>query len=389
MRGALRIAVWTLGSTLLLFVLLGLSILIAANTSGGRALIERAVASFSAGRVRLSGLAGSFPQAPGLGQLELSDADGVWLTAQGLSLRWSPLALLARQVKIEELHLARLDIERRPKLKPGKGGRSNPPHLQLRHLSIDRLELGPELTGTRVSLTVRGALHFRSQFDATVQLAARRSDQQGDYELIARLGRQRVDAGLSLQEPAGGPLETLLGYPGLGALSMHATLGGPRDAERLALEVRAGALLASIRGTLDLDSQSADLGYELEAPAMTPRPELTWSRVSLRGRWHGAVRSAHADARLELAGLATPGGMGARAIEAILTVEGGALSLHAQTDGLTLPGSAHDLLARAPLRIEAAMQLQDAQRPLQLEARHPLFTLQARAVTAAAPRATF
>ena len=389
MRRALRIAVWTLGSTLLLLVLLATSILIVANTSGGRMLIERGVATLSGGQVRLAGLAGRFPQAIELARLELRDADGVWLTVEGLSLRWSPLALLGREVKIEQLHLGRLDIERRPKPKPGKRGGGTPPRVDLRQLSIERLELAPQLAGTRVSLTVRGNLHFKSLLDATAQLAAHRTDGQGDYELSARLNRQRMDAKLTLEEPSGGPLENLIGFPGLGPFSVQATLSGPQDAGQLVLNGRADALLANVRGTLDLGRQSADLGYEVEASAMTPRAALSWKQVSLRGHWRGPVRSPRADAQLELSGLETPGGVGMRAVEAVVTVAGGTLSLRARTDGLTLPGPEPELLAQAPLRIEAAMELQDPQRPLQLEARHALFTLRAHAATAVAPQANF
>lgn len=389
MRRALRIAAWTLGSTLLLLVLLTVAILIVANTAGGRTLIERTVAGFSGGRVRLAGLSGSLPQAVGLAQLELSDAQGVWLTAQGVSLRWSPLALLTRHVKVDELHLARLDIERRPASEPNKGDNRSPPRMDLKRLSIDRLELGPALTRVRVSLSVRGALHFSSLTEAWAQITARRSDGQGDYELSGRLSAQRTDANLTVEEPAGGPLEALFGYPGLGALSLRATLGGPRDAEQLELNARADPLQASVRGTLDLGAQSAELDYELESPAMTPRAGLSWQRISMRGHWHGPVRSASADARLELAGLELPGGFGMRTVGASMTIDRGALSLRAEADGLSLPGPQPRLLAQAPLRIDAAMELQDAQRPLELTARHPLFTLQARAVTAAEPHATF
>ena len=389
MRRPVRIAVWTLGSTLVVLALLVVSILIVANTTGGRALIERGIASFSGGRVRLAGLSGNFPQTIGLAQLELSDADGVWLTAQSLSLRWSPLALLARHVKVDELHLARLDIERRPAKKSEKAGSPSPPHVDLQQLSIERLELGPELTGERVSLSVRGALHFRSFTDATARVAARRSDGQGDYELTARLSRQRMDANLTLEEPAGGPLETLSGYPGLGALSVRASLGGPRSAAQISLNAHAGALAATAQGTVDFDQRSAELAYEVEGPAMTPRPALSWQRVSLRGHWSGSVSSARAEARLDLADLQIPGGIAANAVAASVTVDGGALSLRAETDGLTLPGPEPRLLAHAPLRVQATMELADAQRPLQLEARHPLFTLQAHATAAATARATF
>jgi translocation and assembly module TamB len=61
MRRALRITGWTLAALLLLLALLVVGALIAGNTAGGRALIERETAALSGGKVRLAGLAGTFP----------------------------------------------------------------------------------------------------------------------------------------------------------------------------------------------------------------------------------------------------------------------------------------------------------------------------------------
>ena len=69
---------------ILLAVVIGLPILliavvlIGANIGAGRALIEREVASLSGGAVSLSGLAGRFPDALRVGQIELRDRDGVY-----------------------------------------------------------------------------------------------------------------------------------------------------------------------------------------------------------------------------------------------------------------------------------------------------------------------
>src|SRR5690348_17679217 len=114
MRRALRIGAWTLGSLLTLIVVLVAAMLVAGNTTGGRVWLERTITRFSDGHVRLAGLSDSFPAAIDLQQLELGDAHGIWLTAEGISLRWSPLALLARHLKVERLHFGRIDIERRP-----------------------------------------------------------------------------------------------------------------------------------------------------------------------------------------------------------------------------------------------------------------------------------
>lgn len=389
MRRALRITAWTSGSLLLLVVLLAATILIAGNTAAGRSLLEREVARFSGGQLRIAGLSGTFPQDIRLEQLQLSDAGGVWLTAQGLSLRWSPLALLTRHIKIQELRLVRLDIERRPQSKASAGGQTTLPHLDVQQVSIDHLELGPALVGARATFAVRGTLRFNSLTDATAQLTAQRSDGQGNYQLTAALDAQRMNAHLSLQEPASGPLENLLGYPGLGPLAAQATLSGPRSATQLELDASAGELRASARGTLDFSRQAADLDYDLTAPAMTPRAELSWQRLALHGSWHGALDSPRADARLELAALEAPGGMSARAVELTLSADHGALELHGAVDGLIVPGAEPRLLATSPLRLYAAVELSDPQRALQLRLDHPLFALQAHAVTSGARSANF
>src|SRR6516165_3229596 len=156
MRRAWRIGAWTLGSVLTLLVALVAAVLVAGNTAGGRALIERSIARFSEGHVRLSGLAGSFPAAIDLEQLQLSDERGVWLSAERVSLRWSPLALLVQHVNIERLHLARLEIERQPVSQASAHSRTSLPRIDISQLSIDTLELGPQLAGVRATLSVLG-----------------------------------------------------------------------------------------------------------------------------------------------------------------------------------------------------------------------------------------
>jgi translocation and assembly module TamB len=199
MRRALRIGAWTLGSLLGLSVALVAAVLVAGNTAGGRALIERTITRVSDGHLRLAGLAGSFPAAIDLAQLQLADEHGVWLTAQGISLRWSPLALLTRHLKIERLQLARVDIERRPVSHTSQSSATSVPHTDISELSIDALELGPQLAGMRASLSVRGDAHLRSLADADASLIAHRTDAPGDYRLKLRSDAARLDGSLVLK----------------------------------------------------------------------------------------------------------------------------------------------------------------------------------------------
>lgn len=389
MRRALRITAWTLGSVLLLVVGLAAAVLVAGNTARGRALIEHETDRLTDGHVRLSGLSGSFPSAIELEQLQLSDERGVWLTADRISLRWSPLALLARHVNVGSLRLVRLEIERQPVSQPAQKSRTSLPRIDVHQLSIGTLALGQQLAGAPASLRVQGSAHLISLEDADAAIVARRTDGNGDYELMVRFDPARMDASLKLEEPAGGPLENLLQYPGLGRLSVMANLHGPRGAERLQLTARAGELRAQAQGSIDLTRKSADLAYSLEAPAMTPRPGLSWQSIALQGHWHGALTAPQADGRLQINALQIPGGAGLAALNAHLDADRGALAVHATAEGLVLPGPQPRLLADSPLRVDATVQLNEATRPLQLTADHRLFALQMRAVTTGAQVATF
>jgi translocation and assembly module TamB len=391
MRRAVRITAWTVGALLLLVVALSAAVLIAGNTARGRALLEQATARATHGHVRLAELAGSFPTAIDLGQLQLSDTRGVWLTAEHISLRWSPLALLTRHVNVESLRVARLDIERRPVSQPAQpgGGGMSLPRIDVQQLSIGTLQLGAELAGAPASLSIHGSMHLTSLEDAAAAVVVRRTGGNGDYELRLSFDPARMDATLRLEEPAGGPLANLLQYPELGALSVMASLHGPRAAERIQLTARAGELRAGVQGSIDLIRRSANLDYRLDAPAMTARPGLSWQRIALQGRWQGAVTAPQANGRLQIDALKIPGGAALATLNADLHADRGTLALRATAAGVVLPGPQPRVLADSALRVDARVQLNAATRPLQLTADHRLFALQVSAVTAGARSATF
>jgi translocation and assembly module TamB len=381
MRRALKISAWVTGSVLLLVALLSATLFVAGNCDSGRALIEHLTYRLSSTHVKLSGLGGSFPAQLTLNRLQLSDDRGVWLTADRVSLHWAPLKLLGRQVQVDSLKVARLFIERAP-VAEQQSGSTSIPHIDIARLSIDVLELGPALAGTAASVSVTGSVQLRSLQDAMADVVARRIGGDGEYALHFRFDPKRMDGTLTLHEPAGGPLENVLQLPGLGALSAAMTLSGPRHAERIDLKVDAGGLQARAQGTIDLDKRSADLDYSAAATAMRPRPDLAWQRLDLRGRWHGNISTPVADGHLEIDKLSLAGGTALAALKATLAANAGLLTVSAVVDGLAIPGPNPRLLQRGPLKIDAAMHLNDPTRPIQLVAAHRLFSLRAQAVTA-------
>src|ERR1700678_2767541 len=253
MRRALKISAWSMGCLAVLAILFCGAVYIAGNTDSGRAAIERLTLRLTSGHVSLSGLNGSFPQALTLERLQLSDYRGVWLTADKVSVSWSPLALLGRRFQIDTLHAAAVDVERLPESPPNapSSGPVSIPRIDVAELSVDTVKLGAQLAGTPATLALRGNAHLRSVQDMVIDAAAHRIDGDGEYDLQLRFDPKRMDAALTLHEPAGGPLGNILQLPGRGVLAATVNLSGPRSAERLELSIAAGSLRGREEGSID------------------------------------------------------------------------------------------------------------------------------------------
>jgi len=387
MRRALKISAWVAGIGALLVVLLITGLMIAGNTLRGRAMIEKLTLRLTGGVVSLTGLAGSFPEQLTLDRLELRDARGVWLSADRVSVSWSPLALFARRIQVDALHAQSLEMQRLPESTPGAAHSSDAvsiPRIDAGNVVVEVAKLGAELAGVPASLQLRGSAHLRSLEDMLFDATARRLDGDGNYSLQLHFDPKRMDAWLQVHEPAGGPLQNMLQLPGLGAAAASLSLHGPRDAERLDLTIEAGALRGRAQGTFNLHDLSADVAVDVDSEAETLRPDLAWQRASVHGRWHGSVKTPNADAHVELVQLRVPGGTQLAAASGDLKAESGTAKVHALISGLRIPGAQPALLENSPVTIEASMRLNEAARPLELTATHRLFALQASAQTAAA-----
>ena len=388
MRRVFKVSAWAIGIAVLLATVLGGAVMVGGNTAAGRGFLERLTFRLTSGYVKLNGLGGSFPTQLTLGELQLIDREGVWLTADDISLTWRPLRLLERQIRVDTLHVTRLHMERAP-VGDGKGGKASVPYIDIGQFAANTVELGAPLTGTAVALSLQGNLRMISLEDANGDVLARRLNGDGEYVLHLRFNPERMDASLAVHEPASGPLENILSLPGLGALSATATLKGPRNGELVDLDLTAGDLRARAHGQIDLTHSSADLAYSVTAPAMAPRPDLAWAGVTLEGNWHGALASPNADGRLTVQRLAVAGDTRMAALTADLAASAGKLAVHATVDGLEIPGPQPKFFAKSPVKVDAVVQMNEAAKPLELTASHPLFALHGRAETQPQNRAPF
>ena len=415
MRHAAKAAKWALtvlGGLLMLLALLLAGVVGGSATGPGRTAIERLGPALSGGTVHLTGLSGWLFGASRVDRLEVNDAHGAWLTIDGLSLDWSPLRLLGGRVMIQRVAADHVVASRRPIYAEGSStGTSTtlPVTVDLAALHIARLDLAAPVigadAGVAASLVVDGAGRLEAIDRGTVRLDVRRlvtaaeaeaaqaEAAQGTtgpnrtaagtafYTVDATFGPADLHAALHFSEPAAGLVGSLAALPEIGAITLDATLDGPLSAIATKAALTAGPLQARVTGQVDATGEAADVQVSAEAPAMAPRPDLSWRQITLNGHVHGPFAKPDASATLVAEGLSI-GQAGIGRITAKVQGNAGRLTLDGTVDGIRLPGPQPDVLAAAPLIVTAALRLDAATRPLTFDLRHPLFTIAGTAVTA-------
>jgi len=385
MRRAGRWLLWILAA-LAGLPALGLAVLLAfANSQAGRDWIARTAAEATAGEVKLAGLAGRFPDNLRLARLELRDKDGPWLAIDHLDLDWSPSGLLGGEVAVNRLEAGRIALDRLPPSPASaepSGEFSLPLAVRLDSLRVARLDLAEAVVGRAVSLAIEGRARLASLKRGEAGLDIKRLDGEGSYVLQGTLDAAKIDARLSLQEPAQGLFASLAGIEELDALALEATVEGPLSALQTRLAMDFGPLHAGAQGRLDLEHEAiAALTVRASAPAMRPRADVSWQAVALDAQVHGSFTRPVAQGKLRIDGLSAAGAA-VRSIALDLRGDAGRAELRGELAGLRLPGPQPDLLASAPLTVQADVQLDAAQRPVAFTLKHPLLVAEGKAVTA-------
>ena len=384
----IRALAWLLAVLVGAPLLLAAIILIGANTPPGRHLIEALTASLTQGTVRVEGLAGRFPDALRVGELELADKDGVWLSITRLNLAWSPRRLVRGQLQIDTLDAGAVTIARLPASSSGQssGAISPPPvRLAVSRLRVARLELAPAVAGRPLALSVAGsgALAAPDTGEAHLAITAlapaagpAEHPVPDHYEAELAMYGGRVHASLSIAEAPRGMLSGLANLPDLGPIAVAVSADGPVDALATKATVAAGDLRAALNGTVDVQNRAANLTVSATAPAMSPRPGMGWSSIRLQGNVHGPFLRPEASGTLSADRL-TAAGAAIRSVRATLAgAADGNVELHATADGIHLPGPSPDLLANGPLSLDATAHLTQASQPVAFTVRHALFSAQ-------------
>jgi translocation and assembly module TamB len=388
MRPGVRKALkWTGGivAVLLLFpVVLIALLLVALNTSFGQHEAESLLAGVLGDSIKVEGISGSIPAAPRLKHVEIRDDRGVWLSVDDIALEWSPLHLLSGVAQVDRLTVGRVDVARLPvsstPSQPGGGGFSLPVQVDAEAVHVARIDIGAPVAGAAAVLSLDGKAHLASLQDGDADVTIQRVDGAGTYKLSGKIDSATLLAKLDASEPAHGLVSGLAALPDLGALELHASIDGPWSAAATKLAISAGPLRAGATGSINITGQAADLDVTATAPAMTPRPDVSWQSIALDAHVHGPFTKPAAMGTLKIAGVAASGAA-IRSLSADLNGDAGQVALTLRADGVRIPGPNPGLFEADPLTLDASARLDAADRPVVFSLAHRLLSIKGTAHT--------
>ncbi|WP_373084978.1 translocation/assembly module TamB domain-containing protein [Sneathiella sp.] len=227
-----------------------------AQTDSGRDLlvrqIEAAVDQPDGLQMHLGQLEGNIFGEFTVAALQLQGPSGEWLTVKDLSVSWSPLALLGARLKINDIDIQSLALERQPDLpaspKEETSGGSIWPlpvditltRFRIADIRIAELVLGQE---TRLALLMNLNAETADAIHSELKLTEIGGN-GGDIHGVVNFhpDHQTLEVDVKLNEPEGGLLSRALGLPGYPAIKAAIVGNGVLNAWRGEIRASAGRL---------------------------------------------------------------------------------------------------------------------------------------------------
>lgn len=206
-------------AVLLLLLVIAAFVRIWAMTPMGRSFAEARIEALDirGQSVEIDGLSGDLLGRFEIGKLTVSDEEGVWLTADDVSVKWSPLSLLSRHADVEKILVRSVSLDRRPVLAEAEdtdSGNESGAGLRvtLEHAAMGRIAIAEGVAGPEGAYTARAALAIGSaESHASVSLTP--YNESGDRANIdLRWGEDAPLIGEArIQGDAGGMIASLIG----------------------------------------------------------------------------------------------------------------------------------------------------------------------------------
>lgn len=380
MSGAVKVLAWVCCLAVAIPLIVVAALFAVLNTGFGQRLAAREAGALSGGAVEVSGISGALPWNMRVAHVALRDAHGTYATLDALHLRWSPLALLSRTLRIQVLTAGAIDVTRLPSSAAAKTRKegapsasfSLPARVVVGRLGIGRLALGAPVAGTAAVLSVAGQADLANLSRGTAAITVKRLDAPGAYDVSVAMTPRAIRASVRADEADKGLIAGIAHLPNLeGRLHLDLSLDGPRDAEAVHLALSAGPLSAQAGGMIDLVGRKAALDVTANAPAMAPAPGLSWRSVAIAAHVAGPWTRPEARGTVAIVALKA-GGAAIGALDATVAGDQGRVSLDATATGLVVPGPKPDLLAGSPLHLAATVLLDTKERPVSFTLDHAL-----------------
>ncbi|KQM98187.1 translocation/assembly module TamB domain-containing protein [Sphingomonas sp. Leaf25] len=230
-----RILKWIGIAIAVLFVAV-VALIFALNTGPGRGFVVRQLDGYTTAsglKVNIGRIDGSLYGALTLHDLRLSDTRGVFAYSPQVALDWRPFAFTNGHVDVRSLTSPLVRYARNPVLKDTPPGDPNAPLLpdydiDVNRLRVDRIEVGPAVTGQRHIARIDGAVHIadrRAQVSANALTIAAPGLGGGDsvmLKLDAVPDDDKFDVDARVTGPANGMIAGMAGL----AQPIAATIDG-------------------------------------------------------------------------------------------------------------------------------------------------------------------
>jgi len=304
-------------------------------------------------------------------EVDLLDRQGIYTRIQHVTIVWLPLRLIRNNVDVTLLRVGSGEFLRLPQSSSSSGGSASSTKTEVHKFEFGRLTIAPAVAGIEAALKVDGSLTWVSADNADINLTAARIGGGGTYELSANLTHAAIHAQLAVKEAQGGLVANAARLPDIGSIDLAASVAGPRSDLATQLALTAGKLRANLHGQVNLERRTLTANVEATAPAMTPRPSLSFQSAALNATISGGFTNPDLSGSLRIDTLAASGATVQR-IDVNATGNKGQVHVHAQLDGVTVPGRKPDLLAAAPVLLTADARLGAPDRPVVFTLHHPL-----------------
>lgn len=255
-------------------------------------------------QIRLNNIQGVLSSNATIGEITISDREGVWLRIVNAQIVWTRSALVFGNLDIDTLAAERIEVLRKPLPEEGMpapeaGGFAIPElplSVMLDELRVPQVTFGEGVFGLASQISVNGRLSLSGGALDTALAIERLDGPGGQFNLTATYANQSqllaVDLGLS--EPQDGVIANLLGIEGRPPIALTLKGEGPLTALDLNLTMDAAAQrvlegITSLRQASDGIAFNADLGGPISA--LIPARFRSFFGPDTRLKTSGTVRT--------------------------------------------------------------------------------------------------